>query len=177
MATPFACSYNMFYIYQAFIFRFHKAPHSPSLLLSLSVHLSLSFWGTLSSFPNVWSFPAVWRCWCFLLAFTIHGAHPVTISTLMLTISTLLQLCCLLPPSDHYCIASVASSGDQYWIDMVVPSSDHCRIETVPPSSDHYGSRNAATGYIPSLPPFLPPYLPPPVSHDITKIGFAILSK
>ena len=41
MATPFACSYNIFYIYQAIILLFHKAMHPPSLFLSLSVHLSL----------------------------------------------------------------------------------------------------------------------------------------
>ena len=27
MATPFACSYNIFYIYQAFILLFHKSLH------------------------------------------------------------------------------------------------------------------------------------------------------
>ena len=42
MATAFACSFNIFYIYQAFILFFHKALHPPSLFLSLSVHLSLS---------------------------------------------------------------------------------------------------------------------------------------
>ena len=42
MFTPFACSFNIFYIYQAFILLFHKALHPPALFLSLSVHLSLS---------------------------------------------------------------------------------------------------------------------------------------
>ena len=36
MATPFACSFNIFYIDQAFIVLFHKAVHPPSLFLSLS---------------------------------------------------------------------------------------------------------------------------------------------
>ena len=52
VATPFACSLNIFYIYQAFILLF-KALHPPSLFLSLSVPLSLfSFYGTQSRFPN-----------------------------------------------------------------------------------------------------------------------------
>ncbi len=40
MATPFACSFNIFYIYQAVILLFHIALHPP--FLSLSVHMSLS---------------------------------------------------------------------------------------------------------------------------------------
>ena len=40
MATPFACSFNIFYIYQAVILLFHIALHPP--LLSLSVHMYLS---------------------------------------------------------------------------------------------------------------------------------------
>ena len=45
MAKPFACSYNIFYVYQTFILSFHKSlhPDPPSLFLSLSVHMSLSF--------------------------------------------------------------------------------------------------------------------------------------
>ena len=51
-----------------------------------------------------------------------------------------------MPPSDHYCIATVvAPSGDHYCIDLVVPSSDHCCTETVPPSSDHYGTTKVAS--------------------------------
>ena len=50
----------------------------------------------------------------------------------------------LLPPSDHYCIETVAPSGDHYGIDLVVPSSDHCCIETVPPSSDYHGTTKIA---------------------------------
>ena len=42
MATPFACSFNNTYIYQAVILIFHKALHPPSLIISLSVHLYLS---------------------------------------------------------------------------------------------------------------------------------------
>ena len=54
MATPFTCSFNIFYIYQAFILLFHKALHPPSLFPSLSVHLSLSLscCGARSRFPN-----------------------------------------------------------------------------------------------------------------------------
>ena len=51
MAIPFACSFNIFYIYQAFILRFHKALHPPSLFLSFcppSLHLSLSLSLSLS---------------------------------------------------------------------------------------------------------------------------------
>ena len=40
MATPFACSFSIFYIYQAVILLFHIALHPP--FLSLSVHMSLS---------------------------------------------------------------------------------------------------------------------------------------
>ncbi len=40
MATRFACSFNIFYIYQAVILLFHIALHPP--FLSLSVHMSLS---------------------------------------------------------------------------------------------------------------------------------------
>ena len=40
--SPVGPSYNMVYIYQAFIIIFHKALHPHSLLLSLSLHLSLS---------------------------------------------------------------------------------------------------------------------------------------
>ena len=94
MAARFACSFNMFYIYQAFILLFHKALHPPSLFISLPVHLSLFYFcDTPSRFRNQWSFSAVWRCWsCFLLAiqiylqldtFTIQWTHTVTISTLM----------------------------------------------------------------------------------------------
>ena len=36
-----------------------------------------------------------------------------------------------MPPSDHYCIETVAPSGDHHGIDRVVPSSDHCCTETV----------------------------------------------
>ena len=39
---PFACSFNIVYIYQAFILLFHKALHPPALFLSVSVHLDLS---------------------------------------------------------------------------------------------------------------------------------------
>ncbi len=40
MATPFACSFNIFSIYQDVILLFHIALHP--LFLSLSVHMSLS---------------------------------------------------------------------------------------------------------------------------------------
>ena len=36
MTAPFACSFNIFYIYQAFILLFHKALHPPSLSFCLS---------------------------------------------------------------------------------------------------------------------------------------------
>ena len=44
MATPFACSFNIFYIYQAVILLFHLALHPPFLSLFLSVCLSLFLW-------------------------------------------------------------------------------------------------------------------------------------
>ena len=40
MATPFACSFSIFYIYQAVILLFHIALHPH--FLSLSVHMSVS---------------------------------------------------------------------------------------------------------------------------------------
>ena len=156
MATLFACSFNIFYIYQPFILLLHKALHPPSLFLSLSVHLSLFLW-YLSRFPNECSFPPVWRCLCFLLAFqsylqldtyVIH--YPVNPSShhfhsdVVLPSSGHCRTETVLPPSDHYCIETVAPSCDNYCIDIVVPSSDHCCTETVPPSSDHYGTRKAA---------------------------------
>ena len=50
----------------------------------------------------------------------------------------------VLPPSDHYCIETVAPSGDHYCIDIVVPSSDHCCTVAAPPSSDYYGTTKVA---------------------------------
>ena len=41
MATPFACSFNIFYIYQAVILHFHIALH-PLFSLFLSIYLSPS---------------------------------------------------------------------------------------------------------------------------------------
>ena len=38
MAAPFACSFNILYIYQAFVLLFHKTLHQ---FLSVSVHLSV----------------------------------------------------------------------------------------------------------------------------------------
>ena len=48
----FTCSYNIFYIYQAFILRFHKALHPPSRFLSPSFcpPASLFFCGTPSRY-------------------------------------------------------------------------------------------------------------------------------
>ena len=50
MATPFACSFNIFYIYQAVILLFHIALHPP--FLSLSVHMSLSLSVVPIIFPH-----------------------------------------------------------------------------------------------------------------------------
>ena len=80
MATPFACSFNIFYIYQAFILLFHKTLHPPSFSLFLSICISLSFVGTPPRSPNEWSFPAVWRCSCFLLA--IQSSLPLDTFTI-----------------------------------------------------------------------------------------------
>ena len=49
--TPFACSFNIFYIYQAVILLFHKALHPPSFCLSLAVQLSLSLSLSVVSHP------------------------------------------------------------------------------------------------------------------------------
>ena len=46
------------------------------------------------------------------------------------------------PPSDHYCLETVAPSGDHYCTDIVVPPSDHCC--TVPPSTDHHRTTKVA---------------------------------
>ena len=42
MATPFACSFNIFYIYQAVILLFHIALHPPFLSRYVHIHVSLS---------------------------------------------------------------------------------------------------------------------------------------
>ena len=43
--NTFACSFNMFYTYLAFILLFHKALHPPSLSLSFCPSVSLSLTG------------------------------------------------------------------------------------------------------------------------------------
>ena len=123
MATPFACSFNIFYIYQAFILLFHKTLHPPSLFLSLSVHLPLSLTICVPHlrFGDVESK-------------VLHIHYTVVPSSDHCRTET------VLPPSDHYSIQTVAPSGDHYCIDVVVSSSDHCCTETAPPSSDHYGT-------------------------------------
>ena len=139
MATPFTCSFNIFYIYQTFILLFHKALHPPpsfSPYLSLSVHLSLS----LSAAPHpvfvisVLSLRFADVDQCFLLA----------IQDAVVPSSDHCRTETVLPPSYQYCFETVVPSGDHYCINIVVPSSDHCRTETVPPSSDHYGTMKVA---------------------------------
>ena len=95
------CSFNIFYIYQAFIFFFHKALHPPSLFLSLSVHLSLSV------VPH--------------LVFPISGLSlrfgDVDVFFLQSKVAPSCDHCrteTVLPASDHYCIDTVAPSGDHY---------------------------------------------------------------
>ena len=119
MAAPFAYSFNIFYIYQAFILLFHKSPHPPSPF-SLFLSTCLSSLSVIPSrFPN------------------FHTDTVVPSSDHCRT-----EAVC--QPSDHYCIETVMPSGDHYYIDIVVPSSDHCCTETVLPSSDHCGTTKAA---------------------------------
>ena len=95
MATPFACRFNIFYIFQVFILLFHKPLHpDPFLFLSLSVHLyislSLFLWYTI---PFLVVFPCGVEMLIFSSCnpkffavrhiFTIQWTHPVTISKLM----------------------------------------------------------------------------------------------
>ena len=95
MATPFTCSFNIFYIYQAFLLLFHKALHPPSFFLSLSVHLFVSLSlsvvphpvfvisGLSLRFGDVDVYFSHSKVICSLDTFTIQPTHPVTISTLM----------------------------------------------------------------------------------------------
>ena len=152
MATPFACSFNIFYIYQALSLFFIKhciLPPSFSLFLSICLALflypipffllsclSLRF-GDVNVFSKV--------------LYTVRHIHyPVNPS------SDHFQTDAVVPSSDHCHTETVLPPGDHYCIDIVVPSSDHCWTETVPPSSDHYGTTKVA----------------PPSDHLHTKITF-----
>ncbi len=115
MATPFACSFSTFYIYQAVILLFHIALHPP--FLSLSVHMSLSL--SLSVVPRP--------------VFLISGLSMRfgVVDSFFFAIQISLQLLRHI----HY---PVNPSDDHFHTDAVVPSSDHCRTEIVLPPSDHY---------------------------------------
>ena len=151
MAAPFACSFNIFYIYQAFILFFHEALHPPHLSLSfclsyLSVvpHPVFLIRGISLRFGDV-NFSS-----CNPNFFAVRNIHyPVNTSSDHFHTETVLPYSghcrthTLLPPSGRYCIETVGPSGDHYCIDILVPSSDHCCTETVSPSikvappSDH----------------------------------------
>ena len=88
VAAPFACSFNIFYIYQDFLFLFHKALHPPSLFLSFCPSDALLFlW-----YPVPFSECVVFPCGLEMLMFSscnpkffaVRNIHyPVNISTLM----------------------------------------------------------------------------------------------
>ena len=119
MAAPFTCSFNIFYIYHAFILLFHKALHPPSPFLSLSVHLSLfSFCGTPSR---------------FLISGLSCGLEMLVFSSCKPKFFAVRHI--------HY---PVNPSSDNFHTNTVVPSSDHCRTGTLLPSSDHYCSETVA---------------------------------
>ena len=136
MATPFTCSYNIFYIYQAFSLLFHKALHPPSLFLSLSVNLSLSL--SLSVVPHSVFKLVVFPCGLEMLMLSSCNPKFFAVRHIHYPSSDHCHTETVLPPTDHYCIETVAPSGDHYCIDIVVPSSDHCCTVAVSPSSDYY---------------------------------------
>ena len=154
MATPFACSFNIFYIYPAFILLSHKALHPPSLSLFLSLCLSSLSLVTHPVFlirVIPWGLEMLMFSSCNQKFFAVRHIHyPVNPSSdhfladAVVPSSDHCRTETLRPPSDRYCIVSVAPSGDHYGIDIVVPSSDHCCTETVSPSSDHYGTTKVA---------------------------------
>ena len=135
MAVPFACSFNIFYIYLAFILLFNKALHPPSsfsLFLSIC-HSSLSvvahpvflISGLSLRFGDVDVFFLQPKLICSS-THSLSRDHFLTDA--------------VVPSSDHCRLGAVAPSGDHYSIDIVVPSSDHCCTDTVPPSSGNCGT-------------------------------------
>ena len=155
MAAPFACSINIFYIYQALILLFHKALHPPS---SFSLFLSLCL-SSLSVVPH-----PVFLISGFSLRFgdvdvfflqpkffAVRNIHyPVNPysdhfhTDAVVPSSDLCRTQAVLQPNGHYCIETVAPSGDHDGIDIVVPSSAHCCTETVSPSCENYGTTKVA---------------------------------
>ena len=125
MATPFACSFNMFYIYQAFILLFHQALHPASLFLSLSVHLSFSLSVHLSVCPQP----------VFLISGLSLRFGDVDVFFFQSKVFA------VRPRHIHY---PVNPSSDQCHTDAVAPPSEHCRTGTVLPPSDHYSIETVA---------------------------------
>ena len=72
METHFACSFNIFYIYQAFIILFHKALPRPFLDLSLTLFLSTPLSLSLSLSPSFPLFLSI----CLSLSLAVVP-HPV----------------------------------------------------------------------------------------------------
>ena len=141
MTTPFACSFNIFYIYQAFILLFHKALHPSSLFLSLSVHMSLSLSLSLSVVPHpVFLISGISLQFgyvnvIFLQSKVIavrHIHYPLNSS------SDHFHTDAVVPSSYHFRTETVLPPSDLYCIETVTTSGDHHCSETVSPSSDHY---------------------------------------
>ena len=135
--TPFACSFNIFYIYQAFILLFHIAPSSLPFL-SLSVHMSLflSLSLTLPISPSLSLF--LW----YLIPFSLLVVFPCGLEMSMFSSCNPKFFAVR---HIHY---SVNPSNDHFHTDAVVPSSDHCRTEIVLPPSDHYCIENSDSSAI-----------------------------
>ena len=123
MATPFACSFNIFHnIYNCIrllssFFIKHCIHHS-----SFSVHLSLSL--SLSVVPHP----------VFLISGLSLRFGDVDVFFLQSKVCSY----AVVPSSDHCRTEIVLSPSDHYCIETVVPSSAHCCNGAVPPSSDHY---------------------------------------
>ena len=138
--SPLASTF--FYIYQAFILLFHKAPLPLSLSLFLSICLSLSFSvvphpfflnsGLSLRFGDVDVFFLQSKVLCSYTHSLVNPSSDHFHTDAVVPSSDHCRTETVLPPSDHYCI------------DIVVPSSDHCCTGTVPPSSDHYRTTKVA---------------------------------
>ena len=149
VAAPFACSFNIFYIYQAFILLFHKALHPPSpfspfLSICLSCLAVVSRPVVLSSGLSLRFIGDVYVFFLQSSSLQLETHYPVNPSSdhfhtdAVVPSSDHCYTQAVLPPSGHYGIETVTPSADHYCIDTVVPSSDHCCTETGSPSSDHY---------------------------------------
>ena len=119
MATPFACSFNIFYIYQALCTFCIKhslsvVPH-PVILIS---GLSLRFGDVDIFFLQSKKLFAVRH-----IHYPVNPSSDHFHTNAVVPSSDHCHTETVLPPSDHYCIDTVAPSGYHYCIGIVVPST------------------------------------------------------